>query len=48
MKVHEKIKFMPESKGWTQEEMADKLYLNKSIYLAWFLIIIWNFSYLEL
>ncbi len=32
MKVHEKIKFMRESKGWTQEEMADKLELSVNGY----------------
>ena len=32
MKVHEKIKFMRESKGWTQEEMADKLQLSVNGY----------------
>jgi transcriptional regulator with XRE-family HTH domain len=32
MKVHEKIKFMRESKGWTQEEMAEKLELSVNGY----------------
>jgi transcriptional regulator with XRE-family HTH domain len=32
MKVHEKIKFMRESKGWMQEEMADKLELSVNGY----------------
>ena len=32
MKVHEKIKFMRESKGWTQEEMAEKLELSLNGY----------------
>ena len=32
MKVHDKIKFMRESKGWTQEEMAEKLELSVNGY----------------
>lgn len=32
MKVHDKIKFMRKYKGWTQEEMADKLNLSVNGY----------------
>jgi len=32
MKVHEKIRFMRQSKGWSQEEMADKLNLSVNGY----------------
>ncbi|TGO03008.1 hypothetical protein PN36_14320 [Candidatus Thiomargarita nelsonii] len=32
MKVHEKIRFMRQSKGWSQEEMADKLALSVNGY----------------
>jgi transcriptional regulator with XRE-family HTH domain len=32
MKIHEKIKFLRKSKGWTQEEMADKLNLSVNGY----------------
>jgi len=32
MKVHEKIRFMRQSKGWSQEDMADKLNLSVNGY----------------
>jgi transcriptional regulator with XRE-family HTH domain len=32
MKVHEKIRFMRQSKGWSQEQMADKLNLSVNGY----------------
>jgi transcriptional regulator with XRE-family HTH domain len=32
MKVYEKIRFMRQSKGWSQEEMADKLNLSVNGY----------------
>jgi transcriptional regulator with XRE-family HTH domain len=32
MKVHEKIRFMRQSKGWSQEEMAEKLNLSVNGY----------------
>jgi transcriptional regulator with XRE-family HTH domain len=32
MKVHDKIRSIRQSKGWTQEDMAEKLYMSVNGY----------------